>query len=245
MNKKVKLLIFATFFQLQSVQRLPWCDQYAMIEFVRPFLPHNPVIIDAGSYDGRETVTMKRTWPDSTIYSFEPVPELYQKLKKNTNGLANVHCFPLALSDKNGFAEFHLSEESQMPGVVSMSSSLLAPKEHLRCNPDTLFKYKIEVPTITLNEWTHLYDIPKIDFLWFDMQGYELNVLKTIPTDILNKIKVIVTEVEFVEAYEGQYLYNDIKIWLEEKGFVLVARNFDIPPSKDHWFGDAIFVRKN
>lgn len=212
-----------------------------MMAFCKKFLPNRPIILEAGAFDGKETVKMHKIWPDSITYAFEPVPEIYTWLKNNTHGIANIHCFPLALSDKNGLAEFHLSEEPNKPDVPSQSASLLPPKEHLK-RSTTLFKKKIEVPTINIKTWAEIYNVNNIDLIWFDLQGFELNILKAMPDNLINTVKVIVTEVEFIEAYEGQYLYEDIKEWLENKGFILVARNFDLPPG--YWFGDAIFVRE-
>lgn len=229
---------------LPSIKTLKLGDLKAMINFVKPYLPKNPVILEAGAFDGSETIKMKTVWPESKIYTFEPVTELYEKLKYNTRNLKNVHCFKLALSDKDGMATFYLSENSNFPGVVSMSSSLLKPKEHLNHAPEVLFKNKIAVQTITLNKWSRLNNVTKIDFLWLDMQGYELNALKATPKNLLDTVRAIVTEVEFTEAYKGQYLYKDVKKWLEEKGFVLIGKNFD-EKNRGHWFGDAIFVKKN
>jgi len=73
--------------------------------------------------------------------------------------------------------------------------------------------------------------------MWLDMQGYELNALMAAP-GILSTVRVIVTEVEFVEAYEGQYLFDDIKLFLENRGFKFLGlvANYG-------WCGDALFVR--
>jgi len=73
--------------------------------------------------------------------------------------------------------------------------------------------------------------------MWLDMQGYELNALKACSA-ILKTVKVILTEVEFVEAYEGQYLFVEVKQWLEQQGFTMIART-----AYPHWFADALFVR--
>ena len=62
-------------------------------------------------------------------------------------------------------------------------------------------------------------DIKKIDMLWLDMQGVELEVMKSAP-NIMNSVKVVYTEVDFVEAYKGQALWPELRSWLESQGFI-------------------------
>jgi len=91
----------------------------------------------------------------------------------------------------------------------------------------------------TFDAWAKDHAVDHIDFMWLDMQGYELHALKASP-NILKTVKVILTEVEFVEAYEGQYLSYDIKDWLEKNGFVMIAQNISAG-----WYGDMLFVRND
>lgn len=247
-KEKMKRLVLSCIFLLANLKAadnviiLPYEDLPAMMNLVKMYLPKNPVILEAGAFDGKETIKMKNIWPESTIHTFEPVPSLYEGLIKNIAPYKKVFSYPLALSDSNGKSKFYLSEINNAPGIVSQSSSLLQPKEHLKCADTVVFKNQIMVDTITLDNWAKLNNVDHIDFLWLDMQGYELNALKA-AENILKTVKVIVTEVEFVEAYAGQPLYNDVKKWLEEKGFKLVAKNFSPAISHWCWCGDAIFVK--
>ena len=106
-----------------------------------------------------------------------------------------------------------------------------------------MFKDCEVVPVTTLDAWAMEFGIPKIDVLWLDMQGAELEVLKASP-QVLSGVSVISTEIEFVEAYEGQPLYQEVRAWLEEQGFQLIAGTFEFPKSPQVWFADALFVRR-
>lgn len=213
----------------------------AVLNYVSKYLSKDPVILEAGSCMGDDAVKMSTMWPESTVHAFEPVPRLFDMVQKNTKGIDRIKTYKLALSDKKGVAKFYTSEfeHANHPGGTGCSSSLLAPKEHLKYASHVSFKEVIEVPTLTLDEWAQEYKVKRIDFMWLDMQGTELNALKA-GTNILKTTKVIYTEVELVEAYEGQYLYSDVKKWLEGQGFELVARDFH----DRMWCGNAIFVRK-
>ncbi len=62
-------------------------------------------------------------------------------------------------------------------------------------------------------------------------------------------------EVLFIEAYENQYLYPQIKEWMENNGFELVALDFEervglagkeiVKPGNGYpYFGNALFINK-
>ncbi len=138
------------------------------LRIIGKYLPKKPVIIEAGAHVGYDTNKMYKYWPDSTIYAFEPVPNLYKKLVENTKSLDKVYCFPFALSDNTGTSSLYISE-----GASDGSSFSLRPKEHLNFHPDTIFQEEIEVETITLDEWAVNFCIDQIDMLWLDIQGYE------------------------------------------------------------------------
>lgn len=123
---------------------------------------------------------------------------------------------------------------------MSCSSSLLAPKEHLTYANYVQFPKTTTVETINLDTWANQEKVDHIDFLWLDIQGSELNVLKT--SDLVKKAKAIWLEIEFVEAYAGQPLFKDIKAWMDENSFKLVASNIDVN-NPNYWFGDALFIK--
>ncbi len=214
-----------------------------VLDLLKNYLPSNPIILEAGAYDGEDSVMLKRYWPLSTVHAFEPVPDLYKLVQNKIKHEKNIFAYPLALSDKNGKATFHVSGFADKQDVTGPSGSLRAPKEHLVYNTGTTFPKKIEVTTATIDDWAASYNVEKIDFIWFDLQGAELEAFKG-ATKILETVTAIYTEVEFGEAYEGQALFNEVDKWLTEKGFVRIARDFDLV-NPIHWFGNAVYLRKS
>jgi FkbM family methyltransferase len=212
-----------------------------LLPLIAPYLPENPVIIEAGAFNGTDTKKLIEQWPHATVHAFEPVPEIFALLQKNTASYSNVFRYNCALSDTTATALFHISESPKKRGAPFQAGSLLQPKERLTLSP-VEYPCTIQVATTTLDDWAQKHGITKIDCTWLDMQGYELNVLKAAPK-MLQTMRVIYTEVEFVEAYAGQYLYKDVKQWLEEHGFIMIARDF--PDNPTWFFGNAVFVRKD
>lgn len=202
--------------------------------FIKQYLPENPVIIEAGACDGLDTIEMASEWPNCKIYAFEPVPFLFSRLAERVRECKNVSVFQVALSDKSGFADFYISSGRSHGG----SSSLFQPKEHLIDHPEIIFSEKIQVKTQTLDQFAHENNIQKIDFLWLDMQGAESLMLRASP-EILKTVKLILTEVNITEQYANCELYDSYKKWLESIGFEAVRE--DLPWKNG---GNVLFVRK-
>lgn len=212
---------------------------HEVFSYIKPYLPEAPSIIEAGAFNGQDTKKMLETWPHATIHAFEPVPEIFARLQVNTATLPEVHRYPVALSDTCGTQTFYVSEKPTKPGIASQAGSLRAPKERLAHSPIE-FPYTIQVPTLTIDAWASQYQIEHIDMLWLDMQGHELAVLESSP-HILATVKIIHTEVSFIESYKDQPKYNVVKSWLECHGFTLLGTDFQEPPR--HFFGNALFIK--
>lgn len=218
-------------------------DKYAIPKIIneriskvvlKKYLPANPVIIDCGAHDGSDSVELATIFKKGIIHSFEPVEELYLRLKKKAEKYNNIHSYQIALADKNGVMDLYVSE-----GSSDASSSLLEPVEHLKDHPGTFFKNTVSVSTNTLDSWANKNAILKVDMLWLDMQGYELNMLKA-SEFILGTVSVIHTEVSTKETYKEVTQYKEYRSFLESKGFELLLEA--IPKGWD--MGNALFLRK-
>ncbi len=184
------------------------------------YLPDNPIIVEAGAHIGRDTVKMAKLWPLGTIYAFEPVKELFEQLTKNTQEFHHVQVFNKALSDHTGTEVLHVSS-----GASTAASSFFEPHDYAQCRPEVTFSPQ-EVQTITLDEWAKKNTVLIVDFLWLDMQGAELKVLKAAP-HILSTVSALLLEVSLTERFKGNPLYDEVKHWIEAQGFVVVQQ--DIP----------------
>lgn len=210
-------------------------DPYSIPKYLlRKYLPKKPVIIDCGAHVGADSVELAKLFPAASIHSFEPLPEIFKHLKRNTRKFQNIHCYQMALSNHSGFANMYVSS-----GISDASSSLLTPTGHRKDHPGVHFENNIQVPTITLDEWADKNNISQVDFLWFDMQGLEYRVLNA-SSEVLPKVKAIHSEVSMREAYAGSLLYPDFRAWLEGLGFTVVSEA--IPEGVD--MGNALFVKQ-
>jgi hypothetical protein len=88
----------------------------------------------------------------------------------------------------------------------------------------------------TLDDFMDFNGIQMIDLLWLDLQGMEPAVLRKSPS-ALKKIRLIHTEVSFVETYKGVVLFPEFNSFLISHGFKLLKLNKDF---KD--MGNALYL---
>lgn len=201
--------------------------------YIARLLPSDPVIIDCGAHIGDDSLKLAQI-PHSTVYAFEAVPEIYQRLVQRTSKRNNIKCLPLALSHYSGEAEFYVSS-----GGSDGSSSLLKPKQHIKDHPDVHFSSVIKVRCLTLDDWADKEGIQKVDMLWLDMQGAEQIMLEQ-SKKILETVKVIHSEISTRETYEGVKPYAEFRSFLEGKGFKVLLEA--IPAGAD--MGNVLFQRQ-
>ncbi len=182
--------------------------------FILKNLSNESIIIEAGAADGNDTVFFGKNFPNSKIYSLEPMPSLYNITFKKIQNFNNIHLFNLAFSHTNGRMSLNLAENQDQPWG---SSSLLRPKLHLEIHPGITFNSKKSVETIKLDSFLSMNNIESVDLLWLDLQGVEPDVLMA--SNQLQKVKYIYSEVSVLENYENQILYEDFKKFMIDNGY--------------------------
>lgn len=198
-----------------------------MLNSLKGILPDNPVILEAGGNLGEDTLRMKSIYPNSTIHVFEPIPSSFSSLEFTTNHLNNVNRYQCALADYVGVTDFYID----IPN--NAASSILYPVEW---NESEFDKTPIKVNCTTINKWAKDNNVTHVDFMWLDMEGYELFALKY-ATDILKTVKAIFTEISYQPIRKGSCSYIDLKEFLESYGFKETWKSSYGP------FGDALFMK--
>jgi FkbM family methyltransferase len=198
------------------------------------------VILDVGSRDAMESITLKDFYPDAVVYAFECNPPAIELCKRNIGERGGIILVPNAVSDINGTLEFFAIDPEKTvtthrDGNIGASSLFVA-------NPDYPYeKYhqeKITVESITLERWAKEAKVQEIDIMWIDLQGAELKAFRGMG-DLLLRTKIIYTEIEFKEIYVGQPLFGDVDAYLSERGFCLLKLY------SPGWFGNALYIRKD
>ena len=218
-------------------------------EILKRYIKNPAVIFEIGSHLGTDTVKLKKNFPNSKFFCFEPDPRSISIFKKYHKKL-NVDLIPFAVSNQNGISKFYQSYSHEKENFTKNKYSWIKEEDVInykisRCGASSLKLGHesvnnakiIEVKTIKLDDWSKKNRIKNIDLIWLDVQGNESNVFDG-AQEILNKTKFIWTE--FGEKnYDGAMNWFETKLKLK-KNFKLI--NFE---SILHSKGDMFFVNKN
>jgi FkbM family methyltransferase len=191
------------------------------------------VIVDGGASVGNMTSMFLEQYPTATIHAIEPIPESIEYLQSRfgTNPRVSIH--PCAIGADNREIEFHVLKHQGASSILK--SSVHSHHYH----PD---KSKVrQTIQVAMKRLDVLLDV-EIDVLKLDLQGYELEALKGCG-NLLNRIKAITAEIEFISLYEGQPLFGDVDAFLRESGFRLLnLYELWTHPDGQLTAGDAVYL---
>jgi FkbM family methyltransferase len=227
---------FFLFCALFSDQSLPWVEKGyhgLELEYIEPFLPPNPVILEAGGHYGEDTVIFARKWPSAEIYTFEPCPTYYKKLARRVKKFPRIHSFPFGLYSVTGSYTFHVSKN--WDGASSLLEDNKLPTVSYEDSQITVF-------CKNLDEWAEESQVDHIDYMWLDMEGAELHVLKSAPR-ILKNVRALSCELNHHEFRKGMCDFEEMKNFLESEGFVLY-KIWALPGgAQGTWQSTGVFIR--
>lgn len=161
------------------------------------YIPHFKfaTIIDIGANVGQSAIKFSRIHPNAKIYSFEPVPETFNKLKANTNNNQNITCYNRAFGDKIESLNMQIHGSEQ-----SVSNTLQTNTHNGESNSS------IQVAVTTLDHFTSEHLIPHIDYLKIDTEGFDLKVLHGANQLIANQ------RIDFIEVEASMNITNTFHI---------------------------------
>jgi len=139
-------------------------------EYAFPCDKDDPAILDCGSHIGLSIAWFKRRFPKARIIAFEPDPETFRLLGLNVaiNGFEGVELLNVAVSDRRGaaplFGEFGV--EAPMASAHSLRREWGTQRS----------ERSILVSTVPLAD----YLTGPIDYLKLDIEGAELDVLRSV-----------------------------------------------------------------
>ena len=190
-----------------DVKRVPPFDTY---EWLRG--EDIKTVIDVGANRGQFAEYIHKLLPDARIYSFEPLKDCYDQLRRNMKGIPNSSTFQFALGDKNGQAEIYRND-------FAPSSSLLPMEElHKEAFPQTEHTTLEKTDIRRLDDISQELDIVENVLIKLDVQGFEDEVILG-GDRVISRASVLIVETSFQSLYQGQYLFDAIYGMLRERGF--------------------------
>jgi FkbM family methyltransferase len=179
-------------------------------------------------------------FPEATIYSFEPFPESFQKLRRRFEGNSLVKPIQFAVANKVGKKKFYVNQNSATSSLLPTTDSA-----EYWVDPNAIKNITtVDVAVTTIDDFCKQESIDEIQILKLDIQGGELMALQG-ATEKLRQgsILLIYTELLFVPIYEGGALFYEMCDLLSGYGYTLFNMyNFYHARSGHIKWGDAIFV---
>lgn len=201
------------------------------------------IVFDVGANVGVFGLRATQKADNVQAYCFEPIPDIYEVLKKNaiTYGNGKIHTFQMGVSDSASRASFtyfpntpalstlHPEEWDKDPKAFSraVKGTMRNPPEGMkwmRLIPSFLSgviafflvrgKKQVDCNLDTLSSIIEAHKVSKIDLLKIDCEGAEWSVLNGISEEHWSRIKTIVIEVHDIDNR-----LDKIKKLLGEKGF--------------------------
>jgi FkbM family methyltransferase len=195
-------------------------SRYGLESGLVPFLPHGQPIslIDVGAASGEFTAAILDHCGIERALLVEPQPvrarELAERFSDDT--IAVRQC---AVSDRAGQMPFEILESSYSSSILPVLPGAGGAGRLL----DLSVRERIMIDVQTLDALVDGFGFAAtIDLLKIDTQGAELLVL-TGATRTLPRVRMIWTEVSFVELYEGSALFADLLAFLRAQGFRLYS----------------------
>jgi len=193
---------------------------------LRSLFEHAATFVDVGANCGLYSVLGPLWNPSLQVIAFEPVPEIFEKLKRNVrlNQLeSRVHCENIALSSQSGRATFFLP----MPESLDSESTGTLATESWQARKGSP---RLEVQTMKFDEYEGLHPV-HVDLVKIDVEDFEADVLQGMQTTIIRDRPFIVCEI-LPRPHRNQRTrviveaLNYHPYWITPTGFVRVP-HFD------------------
>jgi len=199
-------------------------QDYSRIQLseLQKYLVAPKVIIEAGAADGIDTSEFLTSFPEAKIFAVEPVNQQFVYLREKFLDQENIELFNIAFSEENGVGELNIGADVGQFGGMG-SSSMLEPMKHQMYFPSISFKRKQLITIKTLETFMIENQIERVDLLWLDIQGKELDVLKASERALVEKIKLLHIEISRVALYKGMPKEREIRKFLKDLGFICVV----------------------
>lgn len=189
--------------------------------------------IHVGANDGGERDWYIQMSFPKVIY-FEPILEVFNRLQEHIKNVKGHYAFNIGIHDTLEKAELNIANNS------GQSSSILPLGTHKTHHPKVKYIGKKNIKLVRLDDFMKInnFSIDDFNFLNIDVQGVELNVIKSLG-ELITKIDYIYTEVNWEELYRGCCLIHQIDDYLKQYGFIKVKVH-----QTRHMWGDAFYVKK-
>lgn len=196
----------------------------------------NGTILELGCHWGEDTERIISWFKGDSLnfFSFEPDPRNIDIINRNSirwknNHKVNWRLIEGAVYKEEGEMDLYLSDGRHPVNGNKMTgaNSIRKPKEVLNRHNWIDFNKKIKVKTYTIDDFCQSNNIEKIDFIWSDIQGCEMDMLKG-ASKIITNTGMMLLEYSDTELYQGQGSLTEMLNFLGKNWRVMYKTNIDV-----------------
>lgn len=186
------------------------------------------IFFDIGAHNGVSSLHVARN-ENSIVYAFEPVPEYFNLLLKESKQFSNYKVYNKAISNYNGKSKFNVcgtGRKSQCSSLLNFSDKENLDK-HWPGYDNFIYTETIEVDVIKLKTFIEENNIDHINYLHCDAQGCDLKVLQSLEEyiSIVQEGVVETAKNQDVKLYKDQETQQEVEEFLEKNNFVITNIN--------------------
>ena len=173
------------------------------------------------------------------IYSFEPQKEPFLKLSKRVKNDNKWEAINIGLGNTNCKTVINISKNSVSSSILELHDTLTLAE------PETKYIAKEEIDVKRLDTFITGIQFKHEFFLKIDAQGFEEKILEG-ANACFSQIAALQLEMSCVPLYKGEKLFDDMKQFIESKGFYLSSIENGFADEKNGKLLqiDAVFFRQ-
>ena len=200
------------------------------------------VFFDVGANVGQTSLRAATVFPNAAIHAFEPHPGTFRHLLAQTGSNERIRPNNLALGESDGEVDFYDFGDSKINSMIANSPYVQKFEKKAT---------KIKVACTTIAQFCDRNELPGIDVLKIDTEGFDLSVLKGAkPLLEARKVKFIWVEfnslsnadgrpgslaaiADFLEPYDVKFVASYIDYVIPGRGFFVSANALFVLPSAE------------
>lgn len=195
------------------------------------------LIVDIGANDGDWISKVRKDGYKGNAVCIEPLKSNFHRLK--TRQIPRTICLNYAIGEKNGIIQINQASNN------GLSSSILELNDyHLKAAPYVKIIDRQNVEMIKLSRLLQKYTKKKI-YIKIDVQGYELQVLKSMQKSNFQNVYAFEVETNLVSTYKNASLIEDTIKFLRLNGYkpLRIENGFSMPNFGQLLQADILFVK--
>jgi FkbM family methyltransferase len=194
--------------------------QQDVLVALRELIKNGDIVFDVGGHHGlMAIISAISTGKNGKVITFEPNPYARQYLEKHVelNNVQNVIIEDIALSDKDGMAEFYIQK-----GEVTWNSTII--REFANC---VNYHELMMVRTVTLDDYVAQSKfVPNV--IKIDVEGSEFLILNGAKKTLCEYRPVLIMEFNPLSANAAGYTISDYVELLRKESYKLFVLKSDI-----------------